>query len=197
MPWIKESRFDYRAEWYPAARFVPLANNYTHTLSNTIKNMDSGEHKIYLYYLNIDAIDKTESDLYYRTISKDGNTPLGFCGVEYYSYTEGKTIYKTFPLRVKYTENYDEYAANINKEVSKYTVLQNTGFILKELSNLVNRRDYYTAILLVDSQIKMLQKYLAEKRDDTIEKDIETLNKNRELLMEQAKSLNYSKSTCK
>ena len=75
--------------------------------------------------------------------------------------------------------------------MAKYTVLQNTGFILKELSNLVNRRDYYTAILLVDSQIKMLQEYLAEKHDDVIQKDIETLNKNKDLLMEQAKSLNY------
>jgi gluconate kinase len=73
----------------------------------------------------------------------------------------------------KYTENYDEYTAYINKEVSKYSILQNTGFILKELSNLANRRDYYTAILLVDSQIKMLQEYLAEKHDDAIEKDIE------------------------
>ena len=113
--------------------------------------------------------------------------------VEYYSYSAGKTVYKTFPLRVKYIENYDEYAAYTNKEVAKYTVVQNTGFILKELSNLVNRRDYYTAILLVDSQIKMLQEYLAEKHDDVIQKDIETLNKNKDLLMEQAKSLNYSR----
>jgi hypothetical protein len=191
MPWVTEARFDYRTEWYPTTNFMPVTNYYTHTLSNTIKNMDSGEHKIYLYYLNINAINKTESDLYYRTISKDENTPIGFCSVEYYSYNAGKTIYKTFPLQVKYTENYDEYTANINKEVSKYSILQNTGFILKELSNLVNRRDYYTAILLVDSQIKMLQKYLAEKQDDAIKKDIDTLNKNRELLMEQAKSLNY------
>jgi hypothetical protein len=191
MPWVTEARFDYRAEWYPATNFKPVTSYYTHTLNNTIKNMDSGEHKIYLYYLYINAINKTESDLYYRAISKDENTPIGFCSVEYYSYNAGKTIYKTFPLQVKYTENYDEYTAYANKEVSKYSILQNTGFILKELSNLVSRRDYYTAILLVDSQIKMLEKYLAEKHDDAIRKDIETLNKNKELLMEQAKSLNY------
>jgi hypothetical protein len=191
MPWVTEARFDYRTEWYPTTNFMPVTNYYTHTLSNTIKNMDSGEHKIYLYYLNINAINKTESDLYYRTITKDGNTPIGFCSIEYYSYNAGKTIYKTYPLQIKYTENYDDYAAHINKEVSKYSILQNTGFILKELSNLVNRREYYTAILLVDSQIKMLQKYLAEKPDEAIEKDIETLNRNKELLMEQAKSLNY------
>jgi hypothetical protein len=191
MPWVTEARFDYRTEWYPATNFMPVTNYYTHTLSNVIKNMDSGEHKIFLYYLNINAINKTESDLYYRTITKDGNTPVGFCSIEYYSYNAGKTIYKTFPLQVKYTENYDEYTAYINKEVSKYSILQNTGFILKELGNLVNRRDYYTAILLVDSQIKMLQEYLAEKPDEAIQKDIETLNKNKELLMEQAKSLNY------
>jgi hypothetical protein len=184
MPWVTEARFDYRTEWYPTTNFMPVTNYYTHTLSNAIKNMDSGEHKIFLYYLNINAINKTESDLYYRTIAKDGNSPIGFCSVEYYSYNAGKTIYKTFPLQVKYTENYDEYTTYINREVSKYSILQNTGFILKELSNLVNRRDYYTAFLLVDSQIKMLQKYLVEKHDDAIEKDIETLNKNKELLME-------------
>jgi hypothetical protein len=193
MPWVTEARFDYRTEWYPTNNFMPVTSYYTHTLSNVIKNMDSGEHKIYLYYLNINAINKTESDLYYRTVSKDENTPIGFCSVEYYSYNTGKIVYKTFPLQVKYTENYDEYAAYINKEVSKYSILQNTGFILKELSNLVNRRDYYTAILLVDSQIKMLREYLVEKHDDAIEKDIKTLTKNKELLMEQAKSLNYIK----
>jgi hypothetical protein len=191
MPWVTEARSDYRAEWYPGANFMPTAGYYTHTLSNTIRNMDSGEHKIYLYYLNIDSINKTERDLYYRTITKDGNTLVGFCSVEYYSYNTGKTVYKTFPLQVKYTENYDEYAACINREVHKYSILQNTGFILKELGNLVNRRDYYTAILLVDRQIKMLQNYLSEKHDDALKKDIETLNKNKELLMEQAKSLNY------
>jgi hypothetical protein len=191
MPWVTEARFDYRTEWYPANNFMPVTNYYTHTLRNEIKNMDSGEHKIFLYYLNINAINKTEGDLYYRTIAGDGITPIGFCSVEYYSYNTGKTVYKTFPLQVTYTENYDEYTASINKEVSKYSILQNTGFILKELSNLVNRREYYTAILIVDSQIKMLKEYLAEKYDEAIEKDIETLNKNRELLMEQAKSLNY------
>jgi hypothetical protein len=191
MPWVTETRFDYRSEWYPASGFRPVTNYYTHTLSNEIKNMDSGEHKIFLYYLNINAINKTESDLYYRTIAGDGNTPIGFCSVEYYSYNEGKTKYRTFPLRVKYTEDYDEYAAYINQEVKKYTILQNTGFILKELSQLVNKREYYTAILLVDSQIKMLESYLAENFDDAIATDIETLNKNKELLMEQAKSLNY------
>jgi hypothetical protein len=191
MPWVTEARFDYRTEWYPTTSFMPVTNYYTHTLSNAIKNMDSGEHKIFLYYLNINAINKTESDLYYRAIAKDGNTPIGFCSVEYYSYNVGKTIYKTFPLQVTYNEDYDEYTAHISKEVSKYSILQNTGFILKELSNLVNRRDYYTAILLVDSQIKMLQNYLAEKDDEAIKKDIDTLNKNKELLMEQAKSLNY------
>jgi hypothetical protein len=191
MPWVMETRFDYRAEWYPVTNFMPTASYYTHTLNNEIKNMDSGEHKIYLYYLNMNAINKTESDLYYRTISKDGNAPVGFCSVQYYSYNTGKTIYKTFPLQAKYTENYDEYTAYINKDVSKYSILQNTSFILKELGNLVNRGDYYTAILLVDRQIDILRGYFAEKPDSAIEKDIETLNKNKELLMEQAKSLSY------
>jgi hypothetical protein len=51
MPWITEARFDYRTEWYPANNFMPVTNYYTHTLRNEIKNMDSGEHKIFLYYL--------------------------------------------------------------------------------------------------------------------------------------------------
>jgi hypothetical protein len=69
--------------------------------------------------------------------------------------------------------------------------LQNTAFILKELSNLVNQRQYYTAILLVDSQIKLLEAFLEEGPDDEITGDIETLNKNKALLMEQARSLQY------
>jgi uncharacterized protein YllA (UPF0747 family) len=94
-------------------------------------------------------------------------------------------------LQIKYTEDYAEYEASIDQAVKKYTILQNTGFILKELSNLVNRREYYTAILLVDSQIKILEKYLRERKDEKIEEDIKVLNKNKDLLMEQAKSLNY------
>ncbi|MDR1420786.1 MAG: hypothetical protein LBI86_10460 [Treponema sp.] len=191
MPWIKEARYDYRSEWYPVDGFMPVTNYYTHTTSNQIKNMDSGEHKIYLYYLSIAAVNQAASDLYYRTVTSGGAVPVGFCSVEYYSYTAGKTKYRTFPLEIQYTEDYDDYAAHTDQSVRKYTVLQNTGFILKELSNLVNRRQYYTAILLVDSQIKILEKYLKEKEDDKITQDIELLNKNKDLLMEQAKSLNY------
>jgi hypothetical protein len=191
MPWITEARYDYRAEWYPVNNFMPVTGYYTHTAKNEIKNMDSGEHKIFLYYLNINAVNKAAGDLYYRTVSTDGIVPVGFCSVEYYSYADRKTKYKTFPLQIKYTENYDEYEAHIDKSVRKYTVLQNTGFILKELGQLVNRRQYYTAILLVDSQIKMLEQYLKEKADEDIAKDIETLQKNKDLLMAQAKSLNY------
>jgi hypothetical protein len=191
MPWITEARYDYRSEWYPVNNFMPVTHYYTHTASNIIKNMDSGEHKIFLYYLNIPAENKAAGDLYYRTVTAGAVVPAGFCSVEYYSYTDGKTKYKTFPLRIKYTEDYDEYKANIDQVVKKYTILQNTGFILKELGNLVNRRLYYTAILLVDSQIKMLEKYLREKQDEQIKKDIEILNRNKDVLMEQAKSLKY------
>jgi hypothetical protein len=125
-----------------------------------------------LYYLSIGAVNKAAGDLYYRTVAEGMTAPVGFCSVEY-------------------TDDYDAYSAQIDQSVRKYTVLQNTGFILKELSQLVNRRQYYTAILLVDSQIKMLEKYQAEKQDEEIAKDIETLSKNRELLMEQAKNLNH------
>jgi hypothetical protein len=79
----------------------------------------------------------------------------------------------------------------IDHSVGKYTILRNTAFILKELSNLVNRRQYYTAILLVDSQIKLLEAFLKEGPDNEISGDIETLNKNKALLMEQARSLQY------
>jgi hypothetical protein len=143
------------------------------------------------YYLNINAVNKSAADLYFRTIFKDGIVPIGFCSVEYYSYNDGKRKYRVFPLEVKYTDDYDEYTAYINQIVGKYTVLQNTGFILKELAQLVNGRQYYTAILLVDSQIKLLEEYLSEGADEETAKDIETLNKYKELLTEQAKSLNY------
>jgi hypothetical protein len=191
MPWITESRYDYRSEWYPVTNFKPTNAYYTHTALNEIKNMDSGDHKIFLYYLKINAINKVMADLYFRTIYANGVVPVGFCSVEYYSYNDGKTKYKTFPLEVKYTENYDEYTTYLDQSVSEYTVLQNTGFILKELSQLVNSRQYYTAILLVDSQIKTLEKYQREKASDKRAEDIKLLTQNKNLLMEQAKSLNY------
>jgi hypothetical protein len=190
MPWITETRYDYRDEWYPV-NFTPVNNNYTHTMSNRIKNMDADEHRIFLYYLKIDAENITAADLYYRTISSDKIAPVGFVSVEYYSHTERKTKYGVFPLRVTYTDDYDSYSVHIDPSVRKYTILQNTAFILKELSNLVNRRQYYTAILLVDSQIKLLESFLKEKPDNEISGDIETLTRNRTLLMEQAKSLQY------
>jgi hypothetical protein len=191
MPWITEARHDYRSEWYPVNDFMPVSQYYTHTATNIIKNMDSGEHKIFLYYLSIAAANRAASDLYYRTVTGDGVVPVGFCSVEYYSYASGKTTYRTFPLTIRYTEDYGDYEGHIDQAVRKYTILQNTGFILKELSNLVNRRQYYTAILLVDSQIKILEKYFSEKPDEKIKEDIEILNRNKNLLMEQAKSLNY------
>jgi hypothetical protein len=49
MPWITEARYDYRSEWYPVNNFMPVTYYYTHTQTNMIKNMDSGEHKIFLY----------------------------------------------------------------------------------------------------------------------------------------------------
>ena len=94
-------------------------------------------------------------------------------------------------MQVTYTDDYDSYSAQIDTSVQKFSILQNTAFILKELSNLVNRRQYYTAILLVDSQIKLLEGFLKEKPDREISGDIETLTKNKALLMEQAKSLQY------
>jgi hypothetical protein len=191
MPWITESRYDYRSEWYPVINFRPVNNFYTLTGRNEIKSMDAGEHKIFLYYLNIRAFNKTLSDLYFRTVYVDGIVPVGFCSIEYYSYYSGKTVYKTVPLHVQYTENYDEYAASIDQSVVKYTILQNTGFIIKELSTLVNNREYYTAILLVDSQIKKLEHFQQEEPDEKIAEDIEILNRNKILLMDQAKSLNY------
>jgi hypothetical protein len=191
MPWITESRYDYRSEWYPVTNFKPTAAYYTHTTMNEIKNMDSGDHKIFLYYLKINAINKVMTDLYFRTIYANGVVPVGFCSVEYYSYNDGKTKYKIFPLEVKYTENYDEYKTYLDQSVSEYTVLQNTGFILKELSQLVNSRQYYAAILLIDSQIKTLAKYQREEVSAKIAEDIALLTRNKNLLMEQAKSLNY------
>ena len=191
MPWIAESRYDYRDEWYPVANFTPVNSNYTHTASNSIKNMDADEHRVFMYYLKIEAENKTASDLYYRTISSGRIVPVGFVSVQYYSYSEGKTKYRVFPLQVTYTDDYDSYSAQIDLSVRKYTVLQNTAFILKELSNLVNRRQYYTAILLVDSQIKLLEGFLKENDDKEIAGDVETLTKNKALLMEQAKSLQY------
>jgi len=189
--WITETRFDYRNEWYPVSNFTPVNTNYTHTRSNTIKNMDTEEHRIFQYYLRISAENTTASSQYYREISSDRNVPVGFVSVEYYSYTEGKTKYNVFPLRVTYTDDYDSYLSQIEPSVRKFTILQNTAFILKELSNLVNQRQYYTAILLVDSQIKLLEGFLKEKPDNEISGDIETLTKNKTLLMEQAKSLQY------
>jgi hypothetical protein len=191
MPWITETRFDYRDEWYPVTGFTPVNSNYTHTASNTIKNMDADDHRIFLYYLRIGAENRTAADLYYRTISSNRIVPVGFVSVEYYSHTERKTKYRVFPLQVTYTDDYDSYSAQIDMSVRKYSILQNTAFILKELSNLVNRRQYYTAILLVDSQIKLLESFVRENADEEIAGDIETLIKNKALLTEQAKSLQY------
>jgi len=191
MPWITEARFDYRSEWYPVTGFTPVNTNYTHTRSNNIKNMDAEDHRIFQYYLRISAENSTASNQYYREISFDRAVPVGFVSVEYFSYTQRKTIYRIFPLQVTYTDDYDSYAAQIDPVVRKYTILQNTAFILKELSNLVNQRQYYTAILLVDSQIKLLENFLKEGPDNEIQGDIETLKKNKTLLMEQARSLQY------
>ena len=94
-------------------------------------------------------------------------------------------------LQVTYTDDYDSYSTRIDRSVRKYTILQNTAFILKELSNLVNQRQYYTAILLVDGQIKLLQGFLEEVTDNEISGDIETLSRNKTLLMEQARNLQY------
>ncbi|ULQ58631.1 hypothetical protein K7I13_08650 [Brucepastera parasyntrophica] len=191
MPWIGEDRTDYRTSWYSVNNFLPTNNYYTHTRKNEIKNMDPGEHKIFLYYLNIDAVNRILRDQYLREIYSNGTIPVGFCSVEYYSYDQDKIIYRTFPLEVKYTADYDEYHDYTDKTVQKYTILQNTGFILKELSQLVSKRQYYTAILLADSQIKLLEKYADENPEEEIMTDIGVLKKTKELLMEQAKSLNY------
>ena len=189
--WITEARFDYRNEWYPVTGFTPVNSNYTHTRSNNIKNMDAEDHRIFQYYLRVSAENSTASNQYYREISFDRAVPVGFVSVEYYSNTRGKTIYRVFPLQVTYTDDYDSYAAQIDHTVRKYTILQNTAFILKELSNLVNQRQYYMAILLVDSQIKLLENILKEGPDSEIAGDIETLTRNKTLLMEQARSLQY------
>jgi len=192
MPWITEARNDYRAEWYPVTGFTPTAAYYTHTQANSIKNMDAGAHRIYLYYLRIIAENRvfaSTANEYLREIAEGRAIPTGFVSVEYYSFTQGKTIYRVFPFHITYTDDYDSYAVNIDQVVRKFTVLQNTAFILKELNQLVNNRNYYNAILLVDSQIKLLEQ-LADN-DAEILADIETLKKNRDLLMEQARSLNY------
>ena len=189
--WISENRFDYRNEWYPVTGFTPVNANYTHTRTNTIKNMDADEHRIFQYYLRISAENTTASNQYYREISENRTVPAGFVSVEYYSHKEGKTIYRIFPLEITYTDDYDSYSSQIDQTVRKYTVLQNTAFILKELGNLVNQRQYYTAILLVDSQIKLLEGFLEEGPDDEISGDIETLTRNKILLTEQARSLQY------
>jgi hypothetical protein len=192
MPWITETRNDFRKAWYPVNNFKPTNNYYTHTQTNEIKNMDAGEHKIFLYYLNVTSENKLANNQYFRDVYFDNKTiPVGFCSVEYYSYAQGKTVYRTLPLEIKYTEDYADYDRNTDKSVQKYTVLQNTGFILKELSQLVNSRQYYTAILLIDGQIKLLEKYQKETFDEKIADDIDVLNKNKELLTQQARSLNY------
>ena len=191
MPWITESRFDYRTEWYPVTNFTPVNTNYTHTRSNSIKNMDADDHRIFQYYLRIGAEIATAANQYFRDISSNRIVPVGLVSVEYYSYTAGKTIYRTFALQATYTDDFDFYSTQIDESVRKYTILQNTAFILKELSYLVNQRQYYTAILLVDSQIKHLERFLEEGQDDEISNDIETLSKNKTLLLEQARSLQY------
>jgi hypothetical protein len=193
MPWITETRFDYRSEWYPVTNFTPVNTNYTHTRSNTIKNMDAKDHRIFQYYLKVGAENTTATNQYYREISSNRVVPVGFVSVEYYSHVNKKTVYRIFPLQVMYTDDFDSYSTKIDQSVKKYTILQNTAFILKELSNLVNQRQYYNAILLVDSQIKLLKGFLKERPDNEISGDIETLTRNKNLLLEQAKSMQYIK----
>ena len=190
MPWVTESRFDFRSEWYPLVNFRPTASFYTHTRSNEILSMDFGTHRIFQYYLTLGSIISTQENLFYRDIARDGNTPLGFVAVQYYSFREGRTIYRSFPLVIRYTEDFAEYTAHFNHYVRKFTILQNTGFILKEISQLVSRREFFNAILLVNSQINLLERILEENYDEMIANDILTLRLNRDLLMNQARSLN-------
>jgi hypothetical protein len=183
-PWISQQGFDFRPSWYPLENFRPLGDYYQHTynLRRTIKNMDYDEHRLFLFYLAIGLDTWTEEQ---PSLNHKDAVLVGFCSVEYDSYKERKTIYKTYPLQVKYTEDYSVYYNNTNAVVSKYTILQNTGFILQELSQLVNRGDYYTAILLADSQIRNLEPY---RGDIKIDEDIETLKKHRDLLLDKQRS---------
>jgi len=54
--------------------------------------------------------------------------PVGFVSIEYYSYNEGKTKYRVFPLQVAYTDDYDSYISQIEPSVRKFTILTEYGF---------------------------------------------------------------------
>jgi hypothetical protein len=190
MPWILTDYVDYRSEWYPVNNFRSQYGNRISLGQFELKNMEYDEHKTYLYYLVM------RPDVQFRLaenkMDTDNNVlPVGTCSVEYYSYTQGKTVYKTYPLNIDYTDDYGAYKAGINDTVVKYTILQNTAFILQELNGFLQTSNYYNAILLLDAQIRNLKKYQGIQADAMISDDIETLQENKNLIMYQARKSIY------
>jgi len=195
-PWISALQNDYREEWYPAAKALrPTASFYDRpATAHYVKSMDYGEHKTFLHYLGIDAQNLLLARNFYF-FNENGlrdTIPVGLLSVEYWSHTARERRLVTKELTVTYTRNWSEYEARISPVVQRSTVLQNTPYILKELSVLVSQtRDYHTAILLVDNQIGRLRAVARAAGDQMVSEEIENLVKYKDLLLKQARSLNY------
>jgi hypothetical protein len=193
MPYIQASANDYRSQWYPAlTNFRPTLAYYNRPRSvQLVKSLDYDQHKILIHYLSLDTQNKVLTNEYLWKNGFTNTIPVGTVCVEYYSHKDHQKRLLTYDLSIEYTRDWKAYAKGIDPVIQKYTLLQNTPYIIKEISSLVTNRNYPTAILLVDAQMKRLQELLANYAETQIKEDIDTLNKYKDLLIAQARSLNY------
>ena len=193
-PYIQALQNDYRVTWYPSlSDFRPNYRFYNRPINyHFIKNMDYDTHKIFIHYLCVGAQNIILMNEFLRDKGYDKTIPIGMVSVEYYSNLHKEYRYVSEEINITYTDTWNEQEDHINPIVRKFTLIQNTPFILKEISQIVSQnRDYFTAILLVDNQINRLSDLESIYKDKEIGRDIENLMKYKELLMGQARSLNY------
>lgn len=185
MPWISirpgDNGMDLPNPYYNG--YDPRSN-----LEQSIPAMDYGDHRMSFCYLHIENPNRLFLDPVFGSLPPDGPVPVGSCSVEYYSTSRGERVYKYIPLSIRFTGDYQEYLNAGDEIVSRYSILQNTAFILENLGALADRGDYYAALLWVERQVLILENQYNRigNKDDPlsimIAEDIETLKKNRDLL---------------
>ena len=170
--------------------FSPASNTNRPRTFHSIGGMNYEEDKRYIHYVKIPSLQFLREISENRLPSVGNKFKLGSVYLRYYVPMHDREYFEERNIVVEYRDS-----GSILKDENRYvftdTIIQNTPFVIQEISFMVNRRrNYLPAIQLVQTQKKLLEEIQSVRDDDAVAEDIELLDSYYKLLFSQAKTMN-------
>lgn len=173
---------DFEGFAYPAIKDIKVSFSTFPWVNSTsrkiyqINSMNVNDSKILLFPFSVDSVYNTALNLH-EELANEEELLVGVVSVEYFSEASQKKTFLEYPIKLKYTDDYDLYLKTTNNIVTKYVILQETPYVLKKMCIAYNRKEYGNALRLLNNQINSLSDLQKTSKDSQLSLDIEMLEK--------------------